>query len=101
MDLKTGDKIKIFNQEDIEKYLTLVKRLGFRASRQGYYVVVGEPYLYTTDYGKQIKTARRNKGMTRTELADAVGVKPKTVFEWEIGRKAPKEWRKVQKILGI
>ena len=101
MDLKEGDKIKIFPDTDVLQYLDYIKRSGFRATREGNYIVIGKPYEYyrSTDYGNQIKKARRAKGWTRAELAEKCGVKEATVFGWEIGRKRPQEWQKVQRIL--
>ena len=36
--------------------------------------------------GEQIKAARRDAGLSRSELAKRVGVSPRTVEGWEQGR---------------
>ena len=104
MELQEGDMIKVFENTDSESYIRFIKdNLHFRAKLKGEYIIIGKPYksYNTTNYGKQIKEARRAKKMTREQLAEACGVKVATVYDWEIGRKMPKEWRKVQKILEI
>lgn len=105
MDLNTGDKIRIFENTDVDSYRRFIKEQGFRARLKGDYLIIGEPYARSEkksiEYGKQIRRARRDNSMTRQELADAVGVTTETVFKWEIGRQIPRDWKKVQKVLGI
>lgn len=103
MELKTGDKIKIFPETNTASYIAYIKsELGFNSKVEGGYIVIGEPYEWnrTSHYGNQIKQARKKKGWTRKELADKCGVKESTVLDWEFGRRRPQEWQKVQKILG-
>ena len=38
---------------------------------------------------KNIKTARQSSGLSRAQLAEMVGVKPRTVEHWEQGRRNP------------
>lgn len=103
MELKTGDKIKIFPDTNIPQYVSFVQsELGFNAKVKGGYIEIGEPYEWnrTSHYGNQIKRARKKKGWTRKELADKCGVKESTVLDWEFGRRRPKDWQTVQKALG-
>lgn len=100
-ELKTGDKIKIFKESDVQPYKDLCKHQGFKSHRKGNYIIVDEPFLFTTNYGNQIKMARKKMGMSRNELADLMGVKPVTVLDWEFGRRMPQRWKELQKILGI
>ena len=104
MELQEGEKIKVFDNTDTESYIRYIKEtLHFRATLKGEYIIIGKPYkaYNTTNYGKQIKEARRAKKMTREELAEKCGVKVKTVLDWEMGRTMPKQWWVVQKVLEI
>lgn len=103
MTFETGDKIKIFPDTPVISYKNLIMSYGFEAKVEEDYIVVGEFHksYNTTNYGKQLKNARRAMKMTRAELAEKCGVTPLTVFDWEVGRRRPREWWKVQKILGI
>lgn len=47
---------------------------------------------YTTDMkvlGKQLKAARSRSGMTQEQAAEAIGVIPLTISNWETGKKSP------------
>jgi len=104
MDIKQGDKIKIFKDTDVDSYLRYIRHyLQLKAEIKGGYIVVGEPRrtYNTTDYSKQIKDARKKKKLSRQQLAALCGVKEQTVFDWEVRGIVPREWRKVQKILEI
>ena len=104
MELQEGEKIKVFDNTDTESYIRYIKEtLHFRATQKGDCIIIGKPYkaYHTTNYGKQIKEARRAKKMTREELAEKCGVRVQTVWDWETGRTMPKEWQTVQKILEI
>ena len=104
MDIKEGDTIKVFADTDTNSYIRYIREiLHFRATLKGEYIVIGKPYkaYNTTNYGKQIKEARRAKKMTREQLAELCGVKATTVLDWEMGRRQPREWWVVQKILEI
>lgn len=103
MELKTGDKIKIFPNTNISSYLAYIKsEEGFNARVENGYIVIGEPYEWnrTSHYGNQIKRARKKKGWTRKQLAEKCGVKESTVLDWEFGRRRPKDWKTVQRALG-
>lgn len=104
MEVSTGDKIKVFKDTDADSYIRYIKdTLHYRATLKGDYIIIGNPYksYHTTNYGKQIKEARRAKKMTREQLAEACGVKATTVLDWEMGRRQPREWWVVQKVLEI
>ena len=104
MEFEEGEKIKVFKDTDIDSYIRYIKdTLHYRATLKGDYIIIGRPYksYHTTNYGKQIKEARRAKKMTREQLAEACGVRATTVLDWEMGRRQPREWRKVQKVLEI
>ena len=101
MELKEGDRIKIFPDTNIYTYMNFIKDSGFRCHLEGNHIVVDKAYEWhrTSVYGKQIKEARKAKGWTRAELAEKCGVRESTVFDWELGTRRPQEWQKVQKIL--
>ena len=40
-------------------------------------------------FGTQLRLARKRKGLTQKELADAVGARHNTVSNWEAGRNQP------------
>ena len=107
MDLNTGDKIRIFDNTNVRDLVKFIKdHEGFNVKIEKNYIVVGKPLRHkanatATECGKQIRKARRDKGMTREELAEACGVCVKSVYEWEIGRKYPKNINKVKQILGF
>ena len=104
MELQEGDKIKVFKDTEVDSYIRYIRdNLHFRATLKGDYIIIGKPHkVYnTTNYGKQIKEARRAKRMTREQLAEACGVKATTVLDWEMGRRQPREWWVVQKVLEI
>lgn len=42
------------------------------------------------EYGKKIKKARTDKGLTQKQLADMIGVSNNLVCKWEIGDRSPK-----------
>lgn len=60
---------------------------GQTAFAMGYYNgVAGNPCLAPFD----ISAARKERGMTQQQLADALGVAQARVAEWEAGRKTPR-----------
>lgn len=104
MEVSTGDKIKVFKDTEVDSYIRYIRdNLHFRATLKGEYIIIGKPYkaYNTTNYGEQIKQARRAKRMTREELAKACGVTLQTEIDWEMGRRQPREWWTVQKVLEI
>ena len=104
MEIKAGDNITIYTDTDVESYLRYIRHyLQFKAEIKGGYIVIGEPKktYNPTNYSKQIMEARKKKKMSRKELADLCGVKEDAVFNWEMHGIIPKNWKKVQKILGI
>lgn len=104
MEVSTGDKIKVFPNTDVEVYINYIEVVkGFEAELDGEYIVVGEPYVKHIDtaYAKQIKFFRKLRHMSREELAEKCLVTEQTVLKWELGRCIPREWWRVQKVLGF
>ena len=54
-------------------------------------------------FGQRIVAARREAGLTQTQLAAAVGVREDTVASWEAGRRQPRvvHVRALARALGI
>lgn len=52
---------------------------------------------------KTIRRLREEAGMTQLQLANAVGVTPVTVYNWERGRYEPKasQLRSLSRVLGV
>lgn len=48
-----------------------------------------EPSPFALALGREIARLREARGMSRYELADAVGVRHPRVYEWERGERAP------------
>ena len=68
MELKTGDKIKIFPETNTASYIAYIKsEEGFNARVKDGYIVIGEPYEWnrTSHYGNHIKKTKKKKGWTR------------------------------------
>ncbi len=102
MEINTGDRIKVFEDTDVEAYINYIEiEKGFEAELYGDYIIVGEPYVkhIDTSYAKQIKFFRKLRNMSREELAEACLVTEQTVWNWELGRTIPREWWRVQKVL--
>ena len=100
-EFQTGDTIKIYPNTDIKVYKRMINDAGFYARREGNLIIVGEPFVKVPSYAKQIRSARIAKEMTRQQLAEVMGVSEYAVYDWEVGRHNPKDWRKLQKVLGI
>mgnify|MGYP000159805877 CR=1 FL=1 len=52
-------------------------------------------------FGEKVKNLRKNKGLSQTQLADAVGVSLRTVRGWEIEGRYPKKHDLYQKLADI
>lgn len=59
--------------------------------------------MSSDNIAKKIKTLRKTRGLTQSQLADALGVQRATVSNYEIGRRSPhlKELEKIASILGV
>lgn len=107
MKLEEGDRIKIFTKEDEVNFTRVILLEGFGVRREGDYIIVGKKYKNfqsckeKEEYGKQIRRARKNKGLSVKELADLMGVQEERVYRWEIGQSLPRDWVKLQNILDI
>lgn len=44
---------------------------------------------FSKKFGRNIKAARRKRGLTQTELAEMIGVIPQTISSYECGRTEP------------
>lgn len=86
--MKTGDKIKMFEDSDVDAYMRLVACNGFRPKFEDGYVIVGESYYGGEDknlIGESLYKARRELKMDRKKFAELIGVTKSTVCNWERG----------------
>lgn len=49
-------------------------------------------------FGEKIKSLRKSKGMNQTQLANALGVSPRTIRSWEAEGRYPKQHELYQKL---
>lgn len=107
MNLYEGLIIWTFPDTDIRAYKRVIEESGFRAIVEKDFIRVGKPYLPNkidyAKFGKLLTTKRREKNITRQDLSLKLGVSQDTIFEWEIGRRFPKEenMEKLKQLLGI
>lgn len=104
--LEEGMKIKIFPETNVESYVRFIREQGYKAEVYRDYIKVGKKkkrFIDRTIVGTDIRKARKKKGITREQLAEAVGVSVTTVFSWEIGRTAPRAYNydELKKILDL
>ena len=93
--LLAGDRIKIFPETDVKSYLRWIKGQGYLCSVKGDEIVVGHKFILkynAEELGKLIFKKRMKKKMSIGDFADAVEVTAVTVFDWEIGRKQPRDY---------
>lgn len=103
--LREGMKIYIFPETDVSAYANLIREKGFKYEIGTNFIRVGKKRKQnynSEEYAKKLKKARKAAGLTRKELADKIGCAESTVFSWEIGRTAPREYNReeIEKILG-
>lgn len=99
-----GMKIKMFPDTDVQAYVDLVKAHGFCVRVANNYVIVGKRKdNKNIDYARIIRNARKENGLSRNQLADRIGVREGTIFNWEIGQTKPSETNinKLRIILGV
>lgn len=106
MNLKEGDRIKIFPDTNKKQYVDLIYKEGFRSRIHHDFIEVGSPLCGNNEqieFAMAIKNARRSKGMKRSELAKEVGTHNITVFNWETGRSMPSNsnLKKLKQVLGM
>lgn len=55
------------------------------------------------DHARWLSSAMKDKGLTRLQVADAVGVSARTVTNWVSGRTLPKlhDYFKLRDLLGV
>lgn len=105
--MKEGERIKLFENTDVNAYIGLVNDMGFHAKLIGNYLYIGKPIKYnrgTVDLvklGNRIRRARKEKGIDRTALAKLMNVDTQTVYNWERGCQCPKEYEKLERILDL
>ena len=104
--MKTGDKIKVFEDTDVRAYINWVNSKGFNAHYARGYIHIDETFTLSekkkNKIAKSIRKAREKTGLSIEELANKVGVRDSTVFNWERGYSLPNEFNRdlLRKIIG-
>lgn len=62
--------------------LTLAERID---------TLIDDPEVNPEQVGQRLRLARRRAGFSQQELADALNVGRRTIYEWEIGERIPKK----------
>ena len=107
MNLFEGMIIWTFPDTDIKAYKRTIEESGFRAIVGHDYIQVGKPYtkakMDSNEFGKLLKKKRRAKDITRQDLSREIGVSQATIFDWEIGRRLPRDYnlKKLKELLDI
>lgn len=100
-----GMKIKIFPDTDVKAYVDLVKSNGFAYKVTDKYILVGKQAHdeeAMKDFARRLRRARRDHRYSRRQLADKIGVREETVYNWEIAYTTPsdKNYKKLRLYLG-
>lgn len=94
IDMNTGMKIKIFPDTDVEAYVRYIKEKGFNSTVYKDFILVEgslkTEYIDKTALGNALIVARANRGISREEMSQAIGVSENAIFSWEIGRTIPR-----------
>lgn len=86
--IKTGDRIRIFENTDVNAYVRMIKGLGYDCNRTSDYLYVGQKI--TEDLKDRIKKMRLAMYFKRKEIAEELGMPYREYIEWEEGRGIPK-----------
>ena len=94
--MDTGDKIKIFPDTDTFSYMKMIHDAGFNCQVfKNKYILIKErrrlEFEDKREIGRKITEAMKEKGLSREDLAKAIGTKKDTVWNWQIGRSTPNE----------
>ncbi len=107
MNLFEGMIIWTFPDTDIKAYKRVIEESGFRAIVGHNYIQVGKSYskekMDSNEFGKFLIKKRRAKDITRQDLSLKIGVSQATIFDWEIGRRLPRDYnlKKLKELLDI
>lgn len=103
----SGMIIKTFPETDVDAYVRFIRDNGYKAHVFDGYIRVGgvldNRRADRIPLGRLIKRKRKEKGITRTELAQMLNYTTTAVYDWEIGRRCPKAetMEKLKEILNI
>ena len=100
-----GMKIKIFPETDVNAYTDFIKSKGYSYKVNGNYIMIGKKTNKEEerrDFAKRLRTARREHKYSRRILADKIGVRENTIYNWEIAYSSPsdKNYKKLRVYLG-
>ena len=100
-----GMKIKIFPETNVRAYTDLVQSEGFTYRVHDDCIEVGKPKSAMEakeDFARRLRKARRKHNYSREDLANLIGVKKNTIYNWEIAYTKPndKHFQKLIDYLG-
>ena len=91
--MKTGDKIKLFTEQEKETYRRLISSLGFTSYVRGKYIIVGKARRRNFEerrvIGRKITAGMKKLDLTRDDLSEMLGVRYYTVWNWQLGKASP------------
>jgi len=103
MNLRKGEKIKVFSNTDVQAYIDYFDSIGLNSKLDGEYIVITgysnrkyhndarfKDFAKLKDIGERIKDIRKKMYFSIEELAEEIGTKPITIDAWECGRTIPK-----------
>lgn len=91
--MKTGDKIKLFTEQEKETYRRLLSSLGFNSYVRGNYIIVGKArrkgFEERRAIGRKITAEMKKKNLSRDDLSEMLGVQYYTIWNWQLGKASP------------
>lgn len=107
MNLKKGEKIKVFSNTDVQTYIDYFDSIGLKSKLDGEYIVITgysqkrgtrkryydarvKDFAKLNDIGERIRGIRKKMYFSIEELAEEIGTNPITIDAWECGRIIPK-----------
>ena len=91
--MTTGDKIKLFTEQEKETYRRLLSSLGFTSYVRGKYIIVGKArrkdFEERRAIGRKITSGMKKLDLSRDELSEKLGVQYYTIWNWQLGKSSP------------
>lgn len=97
--MNTGDRIKIFPDTCKSAYIEFIHSKGFACKVYRDHLVVTNPIKPPIDRkatARSITQIRRKHKLSRDDMAELLGVKHETVWNWEIARQVPDKYNQEQ-----
>ena len=94
MKFRIGEKIKIFPETDRESYARMIHDEGYRCTVHRNCIVIEgrlKEQIDDVEFGRRLRMARKAKGIKRKDMSAIMKVAESSIFEWEVGRRHPKD----------